>query len=113
MAISASIVPADVLAAARGVADGIVELRREIHANPELGLDNPATQSLVLRELERIGIDNPKLGRKCSSITAEIRGLASEKPATKASGKAPKKVKTVALRADMDALPLTEHTKVA
>ncbi len=89
------------LSAAQSVAGNIKSVRREIHANPELGLNNPATQAVIQRELARIGISDPKLGKKCSSVVAEIRGQAQ----------ASTRSRTVALRADMDALPLTEHNE--
>lgn len=73
--------------------------RRRIHMNPELGLRLPATEAVVVEELRRIGVESIRTGDALSSIVADIRGT---KPA---SGRAA----TVALRADMDALPLSEN----
>jgi len=80
----------------------VVELRRAIHREPELGLATPKTQGLILSELARIGIDRVVTGSGCTSVWADIEGTAVpiEGP------------RRVALRADMDALPLTEHADV-
>ena len=74
----------------------IVALRRELHENPELGFELPRTVAIVKRELDKIGIEyTEKYGK--SSIVAEMN---SDKPFT------------IALRADMDALAITEETGV-
>ena len=80
----------------------VVELRRAIHREPELGLATPKTQALILGELARIGIDSVFSGTGCSSVWVDIEGAA-------VSVEGPRRV---ALRADMDALPLTEHAEV-
>jgi amidohydrolase len=85
--------------AAETLAPRMVENRRAIHSNPELGTDNPATQARIVAELERIGVDDLRKGTKLSSVTAEIRG----------QGKGPGEGRRIVLRADTDALPLTEH----
>ena len=72
----------------------IISLRRELHKVPELGYDLPKTVAIVKRELIRIGIEyTEKYGN--SSIVGVIN---------------PEKKFTVALRADMDALPIEEKT---
>ena len=72
----------------------IVALRRELHQNPELGFELPRTVAIVKRELDKIGIPyTEKYGK--SSIVAEMN---SDKPFT------------IALRADMDAIPIKEET---
>lgn len=73
----------------------IVGLRRDLHQIPEVGFDLPETQAYVTAELDKIGIPYV-CSEKDSSIIATIEG-----------GKAGK---TVCLRADMDALPVTEAT---
>lgn len=80
---------------ARDLLPGLVGLRRAIHADPELGLELPRTQRRILDALEPLGVE-VTLGAGLSSIAAVIRG-AHPGP-------------TVLLRADMDALPLTEET---
>jgi hippurate hydrolase len=71
----------------------VVETRRRLHRRPEIGLDLPETQRLIVDALERLGLA-PRPGRGLSSVTALIEG-ASAGP-------------TVLLRADMDALPVEE-----
>lgn len=80
---------------ARALLPGLVALRRAIHADPELGLDLPRTQRRILDALEPLDVE-VTLGEGLSSIAAVVRG-AHPGP-------------TVLLRADMDALPLTEDT---
>lgn len=76
----------------------LVANRRRIHSFPELGLVLPKTQSVVVEELTRIGVDSIRKGEALSSVVAEIVG----------TGHGPNR-RTVALRGDMDALPLREH----
>jgi hippurate hydrolase len=83
----------DLLDAARDLQDRTVELRRSIHAEPELGLDLPATQAKIVEALTGLGLDIT-LGESCTSVVAD---LDTGKPGP-----------TVLLRGDMDALPLTE-----
>lgn len=85
----------DLLSAAREVVSEVVELRRELHANPELGLHLPGTQQLKLESLKGLGLDIT-LGESLSSVVAYL-DTGSDGP-------------TVLLRGDMDALPLTEDT---
>lgn len=77
----------------------LVANRRRIHEFPELGLHLPKTQATVVEELRRIGLTDIRLGKDLSSVVAEIHG------SLHATGRS----RTVALRADMDALPLREH----
>lgn len=83
----------DLLEAARGLQDETVELRRAIHAEPELGLENPLTQKKVVEYLDGLGLDIT-LGESLTSVVAD---LDSGKPGP-----------TILLRGDMDALPLQE-----
>jgi hippurate hydrolase len=76
----------------------ITEWRREIHANPELLYDLPKTTAMVEAKLREFGVDEIVTGIGRSGIVALIRGK------TNTSGR------TVGLRADMDALPMTEVT---
>jgi hippurate hydrolase len=80
---------------ARSALPAMVELRRQIHRRPELGLDLPETQAVVVDELERLGL-SPRRGRALSSVTAVI---GADRPG-----------RTVVLRADMDGLPMSEST---
>lgn len=86
---------AELLPAAENVAPSMVDIRRRIHRHPEIGLQLPVTQALVVDELRALGLE-PRLGANVTSVTAVLEG-ARPGPA-------------VVLRADMDALPLTEET---
>jgi hippurate hydrolase len=83
------------LAAATEGLPSMVDVRRRIHRQPEIGLALPRTQQTVAAELEKRGLQ-PRLGRALGSVTATIEG---RRPGS-----------TMVLRADMDALPLTERT---
>jgi amidohydrolase len=76
----------------------LVGLRRALHQEPELGLDLPRTQEKVLAALDSLPLELTT-GQGLSSVTAVLRGA---RPGP-----------TVLLRADMDALPLTERTGVS
>jgi amidohydrolase len=82
---------------AAAISADLTELRRSIHAEPEIGLELPRTQRKVLDALAGLPLE-VTLGTGLSSVTAVLRG---GKPG-----------KTVLLRADMDALPVTERSGV-
>lgn len=76
---------------------GIVEIRRKIHANPELSYKEIETARLVAEELGSLGIEVQKdVGG--TGVVGILRGL--------------KQGKVIALRADMDALPVNEDVEV-
>ncbi|MFM2000640.1 MAG: putative hydrolase YxeP [Planctomycetota bacterium] len=87
---------ADVLGRAVAEKTWIVDLRRRLHQIPELRYQEFETKRLVLETLREIGISSP--------IEMAETGLV----ATVGSGDGP----CVALRADMDALPIHELTDV-
>jgi hippurate hydrolase len=74
-----------------------VALRRALHRHPEQGLHLPETQSAVLRALADLPV-HVHTGHGASSVVGVIEGT---KPGP-----------TVLLRADMDALPVTEESGV-
>lgn len=86
----------DYLSKANGIYDRIIEIRRDIHMHPELGGEETRTSELIKRVLTEIGIDEID-GSVGTSVVATIHG-----------GKGPGKC--IALRADMDALPVQENT---
>ncbi|MCZ2819784.1 M20 family metallopeptidase [Modestobacter sp. VKM Ac-2977] len=86
---------ADLLAAARADAERTVDLRRRLHRQPEVGLQLPATQAMVLAALGDLPIELTT-GTSTSSVVGVLRGA---RPGP-----------TYLLRGDMDALPLTETT---
>jgi len=79
------------------IADQIAELRHAIHREPEIGLDLPKTQAKVLGALAGLPLEI-STGRGLSSVTAVLRG---GRPGP-----------VVLLRGDMDALPVTEETRL-
>ncbi len=81
--------------AARSILPDVVEVRRRLHAHPEIGLDLPATQAVIGEVLAGLAL-TPRFGRTVSSVTARIDGA---RPGP-----------TILLRADMDGLPLHEDT---
>ncbi len=83
----------DLLAAAEGLHADTIELRRAIHAEPEIGLDLPETQTKITDALTGLGLD-VTLGQTTTSVVADL-DTGRDGP-------------TVLLRGDMDALPLTE-----
>ena len=83
---------------------GIVEIRHDLHAHPELMYQEQRTSGVVRRELAAMGIEF-KAG------LAGGTGVLGYLPAT--SQYRNTATPTVALRADMDALPILEKTGVA
>src|SRR5262249_19123921 len=87
---------------AEAIAPELIELRRAIHREPEIGLDLPGTQRKVLTALDGLPLEI-SLGTALSSVTAVLRGEGS---AARDGDGGP----VVLLRGDMDALPVTERT---
>jgi amidohydrolase len=77
----------------------VVEWRRHLHANPELSYEEFNTAKFVASKLRSYGIE-PTEGVATTGIVALIKGKNSDQ-------------KTVALRADMDALPIEEANPVS
>jgi hippurate hydrolase len=86
---------ASLLSDAEALMDDVLAIRRRLHRQPEIGLELPRTQALIVEELEELRLE-PKRGRRVSSVTAVIEGA---RPGP-----------TILLRGDMDALPLHEDT---
>jgi len=77
-------------------AEGIQALRRDLHAHPELSFEELRTSALVADRLRQWGIEvHQGMGR--TGVVGVIQG----RPGPRAIG----------LRADMDALPVTEHNR--
>lgn len=81
--------------ATEAVLADVVELRRAIHRHPELGTDNPATQQRILDALADLHLDV----RTGDAITSVVADLVGDRPGP-----------IVLLRADTDALPMTEES---
>lgn len=91
------------LAAAHSLQPELVGLRRAIHAEPEIGLENPATREKILSALEGLGLD-VTLHARTSGVVATLRGEGG------ASGDAGARPRRILLRGDTDALPMPEQT---
>jgi hippurate hydrolase len=85
----------EVLDDAKSVLGETIALRRRIHRHPEIGLDLPRTQAVVLEALDGLGLD-VRTGQRTTSVVARLTGA---RPGP-----------TILLRADMDALPMPEET---
>jgi len=72
-----------------------ITIRRQIHSNPELGFEEYETAKLICSKLHEYGIQF-HAGIAKTGIIALIKGKNPDK-------------KTIALRADMDALPICEN----
>lgn len=75
----------------------VVEVRRHLHANPELSFKEYETSAFVKKQLDELGVP-----WKAVANTGVLATL---------TGKLPSK-EVIALRADMDALPIQEQNKV-
>ncbi len=78
----------------KSLLDFVTKIRREIHQYPELGNNEFKTAKVIERVLKSLGIPHKRVGK--TGVLGEIK-----------RGPGP----CVALRADMDALPLTEISK--
>lgn len=78
--------------------DELIAFRRDLHENPELLYDVNRTAEKVAEALRAAGLDEVVTGIGRTGVVGVIRGQ------TNKSGRA------IALRADMDALPILEET---
>ncbi len=77
---------------ARALADDLVALRRDLHRHPELGFQERRTAGIVAERMAALGLD-VTTGVARTGVVADL-----------VNGEGP----VVALRADMDALPIAE-----
>ena len=87
-----------IAAAADAVEPRVVAWRRDFHANPELGNREVRTARIVADHLRALGFDDVKEGVAHTGVVGLLKG---GRPGP-----------VVALRADMDALPVTEQVDV-
>jgi amidohydrolase len=93
---NAPLLPPTPIDAVRGFHSDLVAIRRDLHANPELGFEEVRTAGIVARSLELFGIEtHTGIGR--TGVVGVLRGKRHD------SGR------SVGLRADMDALPMAEE----
>jgi amidohydrolase len=78
----------------------LTAFRRDLHAHPELGFEEIYTSGRVRQALEVCGVDEIHTGIGKTGVVGLIHGKQ-------------KSHRMIGLRADMDALPMTEHGDVA
>ncbi len=83
-------------AAIRAIEPRVIEWRRDLHANPELSNREFRTAEKVARHLEGLGFDRVETGIAHTGVVGTLHGSAPGP--------------TIALRADMDGLPVREQT---
>ena len=82
----------------KALEDTIISTRRDIHQHPELAFDEHRTSKLVAKRLESLGIE-VQTGVGKTGVVGTLRG--------KGDGN------IIALRADMDALPIQETSDIS
>jgi amidohydrolase len=87
---------------AKAIQDEVIAIRRDIHAHPEIGHQEYRTSKLILDALTKAGVDTIEQLTP-TSVTATITGTAT------GIGDG---MKCVALRTDIDALPVQENTNL-
>ena len=85
-------------AAAHEIEGRVIAWRRDIHAHPELGNREFRTAAIVAEHLKKLGLDEVRTGVAHTGVVGLLKG-ALPGP-------------VVALRADMDALPVAEEVDV-
>ncbi len=78
----------------------IAEWRRDLHRNPELLYDVHRTAEVVATRLRAFGCDEVVEGIGRTGVVGVVRGNGDKNGAEK----------VIAMRADMDALPVTEES---
>jgi amidohydrolase len=79
-------------------ADELTEIRRDLHAHPEIGFEEVRTSGIVAEKLAQWGVEVHR-GLGGTGVVGVLKG--------KGSG-----TRRVGLRADMDALPMEENTNL-
>ncbi len=82
---------------AKDISAELIAIRREIHQNPELGFEEIATSQIICKRLKELGIRFEE-GIGKTGVVGLIEGKRGRG--------------TVALRADMDGVPVKEETRI-
>ncbi len=119
---------ASLLEAARNIAPDLIELRRDLHRHPELSYQEKRTADIAANALASLGLE-VRRGLAGTGVVGELvigedgtageesgaaggrSGTAGGEGAT-AGGKSGAVGRTIAIRADMDALPIQEESDV-
>lgn len=86
-----------ILQSARNHYEDVVQIRRHLHQYPELSNEEKATANFIKEQLNTIGLQYQEIFK--TGVTGIIQGKNPHK-------------KVVALRADIDALPVNEETEL-
>lgn len=78
----------------------MVAMRRDLHEHPELAFEETRTSGIVAGRLRALGLD-VRTGVAKTGVVGTLKG-----------GKAGSNAKTLAIRADMDALPIHELNEI-
>ncbi|MEM0348139.1 MAG: amidohydrolase [Zestosphaera sp.] len=88
-------VEARIIELSKSLSDYIIDLRRDIHMYPELRFEEFRTSEVIMKELTKVGIEYVRAAE--TGIVGLVKGSGD---------------RVVALRADMDALPIQEENEV-
>ena len=95
--------PSDLRSLIRDELPDLIRIRRDIHAHPELAYQEKRTAGVVAAELKRLGVEHVA---GLAGGTGVLGYIPATEPGADMRG-------SIALRADMDALPITENTGAA
>ena len=87
-----------ILDKASAIADRLTEIRSDFHSHPELSFNEERTAKKVEEILKELALDDVQTGVAGTGVVALLRGGSPGR--------------TIALRADMDALPIQEENNV-
>ena len=79
--------------------DFLIQFQQDLHANPELSFEEYKTQKKIIKALEKIGVKEIR-EIAGTGVIARIKGTSSDAP-------------VVAIRGDIDALPIQEDSGLA
>src|SRR5689334_11309294 len=82
---------------ARQYAPEFIDVRHHLHANPELSYEEYETSKFVQQQLQKFGVSY-----EVKAVTGVVGIIKGSNP----------RKRTIALRADMDALPITEENDI-